>query len=99
MTTVSELGRGQPSLADRLVTLALTLSIDPATTLDSATEALVHLSRGSCDHLERALRRARARGGDRPSQVTARAVELLRLALEHLVNTVAPPTSPEGRTS
>jgi hypothetical protein len=98
MTTVSELGRGQPSLADRLVSLALALSMDPATTLDSATEALVRLSRGSCDHLERALRRARARGVDRPTQITARAIELLRVALEHLVNTVAP-TSPEGRAS
>jgi hypothetical protein len=93
MTVVSELGRGQPSLPDRLVARALALSVDPATSLDSTTTALISLARGNRELLERALRRVRARGVDRPSRLTARAADLLQVALEQLASNVAP-TSP-----
>ena len=91
MTAVSELGRGQPSLADRLVARALALSVDPATSLDASTDALISLARGSRELLERALRLVRARGVDRPSRLTARAAELLHAALEKVANCVGPP--------
>jgi hypothetical protein len=93
MTVVSELGRGQPSLPDRLVARALALSVDPATSSDSTTAALISLARGNRELLERALRRVRARGVDRPSRLTARAADLLQVALEQLASNVAP-TSP-----
>src|SRR4051812_40542961 len=88
MSAVFELGRGQPSLADRLVARALALSVDPATPSDSAADALITLARGNRELLERAQRRVRARGVDRPSRLTAPAAELLQIALEHLIDNV-----------
>ena len=97
MTAVSEVGRGQPSLADRVVARALALSVDPAASSDATAEILISLARGNRELLERALRRVRARGVDRPSRLTAPAVELLQVALERLSDTVVGVT-PERRT-
>ena len=65
------------------------LSVDPAISLDAATDALTRLERGSRELLEPALRRVRLRGADRLSPITAVAITLLQVTLDHLDGGVA----------
>ena len=84
MTALDHVGRVRPSLADRLAARALALALDPATSTQRAADALTSLARGNPVALERALRRVRARGADRPSPLIAGAADALRLALDRL---------------
>lgn len=89
VTRLDQVGRARPSLADRLAARALALAVDPAIPAHAAADALIRLACANPGALERALRRVRARGADRPSRLATGAADALRLARDRVADQAA----------
>jgi hypothetical protein len=84
MTGLDLVGRGRPSLPQRLAAQAMALALDTRTPTDTAADALMRLARERRDPLERALFRVVGPDGDPPNPLAARAASALGLALDRL---------------